>query len=416
MSAEDLGRRLLGEVEEAGLDEILKSVKSLAEPEISSRFGIPPLDSLLGVFEQHAASLAAQRKPPTSPSVERKSKQTQKDSLNTRTPVIELTSLGPGAGKTHLLYLITALAILPEAHGGIEIQGRSSAVIFIDADGRFSVERLVQVMKSHMGQRIQQHNRKTTSNEAGPEVHEVAIDETEQTSIISHALDHVHILQPQSYAALISTLTQLPTYLFDASAHKSFHRPLHSIILDSASAFFHPLKAAEEHASIPQAQYNGPAIASTTIASNTTSEAYAALVRELRSLQRQLHCAVITTTSSLSVSKLDGGNSPFPTLRPLLPPAFTSFATVRLAVTREIVPAFPPAMSVQEALRERAQRQAVVEQGRVRVSVDGWGADGWAREVREGVAGMTDRGAWGMRITKDGVVVGNEERDETEHV
>ncbi|KAK8168204.1 hypothetical protein BKA80DRAFT_57179 [Phyllosticta citrichinensis] len=411
MSAEDLGRRLLGEVEEAGLDKVFSSIKARADSGTSSHFGIPPLDHLLGVFERHATSPAAQRRAPGSPSKDQRSNTSQH--LNTRTPAVELTSLGPGAGKTHLLYLITALAILPEAHSGIDLQGHGGTVVFIDTDGCFSVERFVQVTQCHIERCIKQHNHTTSSDEARPGRQETSISETEQRSLMHHALDHVHILQPQSHAAVLSTLSQLPSYLFDGSAHKSLHRPLQCIILDSASAFFHPLKAAEEQALLLQPPNNATAsraaAAEATATPPTTSEAYASLVRELRSLQHRFQCAVIATTASLSVSKLDAGNAPLPTLRPLLPPAFTSFATLRLAVTREIVPAFPPAMSVQEAQRERAQRQGVVEQGRVRVSVDGWGADAWGRELTEGVLGLRDRGAWDLRIKKDGVVLEEEE-------
>ncbi|KAK7522006.1 hypothetical protein IWZ03DRAFT_107448 [Phyllosticta citriasiana] len=407
MSAEDLGRRLLGEVEEAGLDEVLDSVRALANSgSSSSPFGIPPLDHLLGVFERHGASLAVQRRAPGSPSRDQSLRSSQQ-----KPPAIELTSLGPGAGKTHLLYLITALAILPESHSGIYLRGRNGTVVFIDTDGRFSVERFVQVMRCHIEHRIKQHNHAKSSDEAGRERQEATMSEAEEAAIISHALDHVHILQPQSHAAVLSTLIQLPAYLFDGAAHKSLHRPLQCIILDSASAFFHPLKAAEEQARLLQTHNNAAATQTTTASAITTSEAYASIVRELRSLQHRFQCAIIATTASLSVSKLDAGNAPLPTLRPLLPPAFTSFATLRLAVSREIVPAFPPTMSVQEARRERAQRQGVVEQGRVRMSVDGWGADAWARELREGVLGLKERGAWGLRITKDGVVLGEEEED-----
>ncbi|KAK7542652.1 uncharacterized protein J3D65DRAFT_223465 [Phyllosticta citribraziliensis] len=412
MSAEDLGRRLLGEVEEAGLDEVLSSIKALADSGTSSHFGIPPLDHLLGVFERHATSPAAQRRAPGSPSKNQRSNYSQ--NFNARTPAVELTSLGPGAGKTHLLYLITALAILPEVHSGIDLQGHGGTVVFIDTDGCFSVERFVQVMQCHIERRIKQHNNATSFDEARPGRQEASISETEQRSMICHALDHVHILQPQSHAAVLSTLSQLSAYLFDGSAHKSLLRPLQCIILDSAGAFFHPLKAAEEQALLLQPPNNVTSSQTTAAAAAaatppTTSEAYASLVRELRSLQHRFQCAVIATTASLSVSKLDAGNAPLPTLRPLLPPAFTSFATLRLAVTREIVPAFPPAMSVQEARRERGQRQGVVEQGRVRVSVDGWGADGWGRELTESVLGLRDRAAWDLRITRDGVILEEDE-------
>ncbi|GME45485.1 Cytochrome P450 [Neofusicoccum parvum] len=289
-------------------------------------------------------------------------------------------------GGTQLLYLITAIAVLPRAYDGVDLQGQASAVVVIDTDGRFLASRLAQVARGHISSCIQHH---ATGATGRPDEQQPSITAAHVDSLIAASLAHVHVLQPQSQAALLATLRALPAYLFSPTSHHSAHRPLHSILLDSASAFFWPTRAQEDEsrttnigtAAAPRANHLPGA-------DTTASDAYAALSRELHALQKRFGCAVIATTVSVP-SKTSSHNagphsSSLPTLRPLLPASWTgSFPALRLAVARDAVQPFAPAMSVQEAVRERAQRQEVVQRGKGSVWVDGWGSDAWGARLRD---------------------------------
>ncbi|OJD34113.1 rad51 family dna repair protein [Diplodia corticola] len=428
MAAQVLGRRLLGEVEEARLDEVFNSVRLFTHPEPSeARFGIPPLDRLLRLFEQSHSRYHDPGSPPLD--------QAQRHRPTPTPPLIELTSAGPGAGKTQLLYLITALAILPRAYASIDLQGKASAIVVVDTDGHFSVSRLATVAKGHIArccrrhaQQQQQQRRhhdgiEPDNNDDGdddnrhPLIKPAAVD-----SIIAAALTHVHILQPQSQAALLDALRALPTYLFSRSTtstttyhHSSAHRPLHSILLDSASAFFWPLRAAEDDARLANATTTTTTTTTTTpTPPPTTASSYTALARTLLTLRTQLNCAIVATTVASSSSAPPHSrhhvdpSSYSSNLKPLLPATWpATFApSLRLGVGRAAVRGFAPAMSVAEARRERGLRQGVVERGRCGVWVEGSSATA-DQLVRGYVCSGPIMGAegWVVDVRGDGVVV-----------
>ncbi|KAF2092233.1 hypothetical protein K490DRAFT_61674 [Saccharata proteae CBS 121410] len=399
MSAEGLGRRLLGEVEEATLDEVLRSLQGLNDPEPSSQLGILQIDRLLHLFQNSAIAPAQPQEHPieADSTLPRRLPPAAKASKSgSKAPVVELTSISPGAGKTHLLYLITAIAILPALYSGIELQGKHSAAVVYDTDGRFDVARLAQIMKHYIITCAKQQHQ-----------HLADQDDAHIANLLHSSLTHLHILRPQSQSALLASLATLPAYLFNARAHHSTHRPLHALILDSASAFYWPVKAAEETSRLAQPQdQNGteneeklhPASSSPT-----ASESYATLSRTLRKLQRQLSCTVIVTSTSMPYTHPNTSATLLPTLRPLLPPSWTLFPTLRLAVARAAVPPFAPGMSVEDAGRERRDRQGVVQRGVFGAWVDGWGADLWSGRVREGLRRV--EGGGGFEFVIDGVEV-----------
>jgi hypothetical protein len=115
-------------------------------------------------------------------------------SSSPKLPIIELCSEESGAGKTQFLYLITAIAIIPEVYADIDLGGRNCAVVILDTESRFSIQRLVQVIKSYV-----------LSKDPSLE----NIDD-----LMHKSLQHVHIYQPQSLASLIATLSTLEPYLF----------------------------------------------------------------------------------------------------------------------------------------------------------------------------------------------------------
>jgi hypothetical protein len=109
-------------------------------------------------------------------------------------PVIELCSEESGTGKTQLLYLIIAVAILPETYTDVDLGGRNSAVVILDTEGCFDVQRLAEVMKGYI----------RSQDGSFPDIED----------LVHRSLQHVQIYQPEKLSSLITTLSTLQTYLF----------------------------------------------------------------------------------------------------------------------------------------------------------------------------------------------------------
>ncbi|EAT80718.2 hypothetical protein SNOG_11674 [Parastagonospora nodorum SN15] len=145
-------------------------------------------------------------------------------------PILELVSPPPthhpsGAGKTSLLYLIIAHAILPTTFSSTPLSGQNAAVILFDPLHHFSVPRLAKVIFTIIS---------TTLHSAAKEIEPL---KPAIKTLIATSLLHVHIFRPQSWSATLSTLKSMPDYLFDEERHKSKHRRIHSIVLEDVDAF-----------------------------------------------------------------------------------------------------------------------------------------------------------------------------------
>lgn len=256
-------------------------------------------------------------------------------------PIIELTSTTPGAGKTHLLYHLTAKAILPTNLGG-----RQACAMIIDADGKFSVPRLAQ----QMAHTLKTHAKDTQDKSA---LHETIVT----------SLKHVHIFSPQSMASTVTTIQFLQSYLFNANRHHSFDRAVAFIALDSASAFYWQTKSDAEKASLLHKQAPPPT-------------GYIQLAAALKNASRIFNCPIIFTCWHLGpVKKTPGFGQGTRALRPSLPTPWQGVPTLRLVVQRVPVRKLPVEITVEEALRESEMRQKVVEQGRFECFVNDWGMD-----------------------------------------
>lgn len=288
--------------------------------------------------------------------------------------MIELTSTAPGGGKTHLLYLFTALAILPSRVGGSE-----ACVVIIDTDGAFSVPRLAQQVRDL----FKKHSDVIVDVDAGAD--------------LLIALKHVHIFSPQSLASTTATLDSLPTYLFDKSRHYSFDRPVGFIALDSAAAFYWQAKAEEEDAAL--------------LSATTTSGAhkpqskpapYAQLTTSIKSASVALCCPVIFTAWHLGPVPPTahhhgpGSNS----LRPSVPSPLSQVPTVRLIVQRVPVRKFPAGISIAEAQREAEDRQKAVEEGKFECVVNEWDVDERTLQRLQAVGA-----GFGFSIREEGVIM-----------
>jgi len=323
----------------------------LQDNETPTYFGLPRIDRLLhAVAEARPTSIKPR---PTS-------------------PVVELTSLAPGGGKTHVLYHLTALAVLPISHGG-----KQACAIIIETDDSFSVQRLGQQLSILLNR--SRHTK---------------LSENELNDSIFLCLKHVHVFRPQSLPSTIVTLDSLPTYLFDKTRHHSFDRPVGFIALESASAFYWQHRADEEDAAL---------LATTTPANNAPSKpsGYAQLGAALKAASATFSCPVVFTSWHLgpAPTSTHSGNPEARSLRTSIPAPLSQLPTLRLIVQRVPVRKLPSGISVEEALREASDRQKAVEEGKFEAMVNEWGLD--ERTLQK----LQRQGAgFSFRITDDGVL------------
>ncbi|KAF7589163.1 hypothetical protein BBP40_004692 [Aspergillus hancockii] len=453
--AASFGEKLLGEVHEESLDQLLHDLHCLHENSNNTtkqRLGIKALDNLLEVFMPSAPVHSwihvhhQPRDPTIHPDQDGQEQvyhggipvqsQLEHDTsaylreqipspvrIKSTDPVLEISSTSSSAGKTQALYYLTAVAILPSTFNGVKLNGRESAVVYIDADGRFDAGRLQTVARSIVLKKLGAHceNEEPAGVSATENVSQYSQQDLDALLVTS--LHHVHVFRPQSSAALLSILQSLDTYLFDLPRHFSSSRPLHAIIIDSASAFFWQDKLHDEVARTEDIgrPYEDIERDRREKKSFHLFDMYADLVAELKRLQRRFSCAVVYTTiawsgrpmpSQPSTSRPFGPVSLFdpsdvsvsrtPSFRPSLPGPWGVFPTLRLVVQRDKVKLFPPMMTAAEAQREAAMRQEVVLKGRFVGWVNGWGREDWPRRVVEGLD-ERNGGMFGFYIGKDGV-------------
>lgn len=373
------------------------------------RLGVKELDHLLDVFMPVPAAQHPSRQPQSSslPQAEDDllfsgdeediviGHQARFTPVSRPNPVVEISSSSSAAGKSQLLYYLTAITILPLTYEGARVDGKESAVVFIDADGRFDADRLRTVARGILHRRLRDQ----------PET----IEPAHLEAILLTSLQHVHVLRPQSSSSLLATFHSLDTYLFDLSRHVSSNRRLHAIIIDSASAFFWQDRLRDEVARIEDIGRPLAGIEREREQKQSfyISDLYAELVKELKRLQRRFSCAIIFTTTSLTGKTSSSHHTqsyqtsgPFdlynppapptktPALRPFLPAPWGTFPTLRLVVQRDAVRPFPPNITVHNAERDAANRHEVVKQGKFSGWVNGWGQEEWPSRVVDGIDGL----------------------------
>lgn len=442
--ASDFGKRVLGEVSEESLDELLHDLRSLrplgaaAYNASNCHLGIQELDELLQVFMPSPPAPVSVFHPESPVSHgqdaghgddagERNEVETESRSpadpisalrVDEINPVVEVSSFSSGAGKTQLFYYLTAVAILPAHYDGIQLGGRNAAIVFIDADGRFDADRLHAVAKGIIQRKLDANLRSETA-------------ESRVESLLLSALHHVHVFRPQSSLSLLATLQCLDAYLLDLNRHFSSSRPLHAILLDSASAFFWQDKLRDEVARIEEIGRSSAEIERGREQNRSfqLGVLYAALVEELRRLQRRFGCAIFYTCIAWGAKRTGpsesgtglGSESDFgfyslgagirfqgPSLRPPLPAPWGIFPHLRLIVQRDGARPFPPKTTIQTASRDAPTRYEVVAKGRFTASINGWGSEGWSSKV---VEGLQRRKGFSFHVDRSGVGLSTEQVD-----
>ncbi|KAL4736528.1 hypothetical protein BDV11DRAFT_11463 [Aspergillus similis] len=409
MSA-SFGGKLLQEVHEEGLDEVLLfslSSKLLHDLNVlhrehsgsKARFGVPPIDELLELFGPSSQPLhnlsetkedivvgpdgdtpAAENYEPAHLEVP-----VHPAFLSRPHTVLEISSTCSAAGKSQIIYYLAALAVLPSKFNGKSLNGSNSAVVFIDTDGRFDAERLRTVARGivlgKLGNTVDSDTEKHGAVEA----------------MIFASLEHIHVFQPQSSLALLATLQSLDAYLLDLSRHASSNRALQAIIIDSATAFLWQDKLQDEIARTEDIGRSVAEIERERLQRENfhLADIYADLVASLKQLQSKFDCDVIYTATSFGSKSTENPSMPYGSYNPLdtalqtpsfrspLPSPWGLFPTLRLVLQRKVLRPFPPGVTVQGAERDAPMRQEMVMRGEFLGSVNGWGRDDWPRRRLE---------------------------------
>lgn len=374
------------------LDDLLESIRYPDEPQTPRRpewtSSIAPTPEYSADEEEHdhAEDFSAENQAPDT------------QLTKTKPAIIELTSRQSAAGKTNLLYYLTALATLPH-----EVDGKQSAVVWIDNDGRFSASRLSQVLRHHL---LQKSDTADNTERSG----KITAD-----SIVIQALTHVHVFRPQSSSQVLSILESLPSYLLNQTRHKSSFRPLGLLIIDSATAFYAQDRFDAEMARLDAPLQQAPA-------GKPGTSKTAAIITHLRDVQARFECAVLfTTTTNInsnnnvtilpkqfprersSTSRPPIADRPTPitpttTNTPIVSP-WTNFATLTLQLERVRVPQFAPQMTLEQCLHDAESRLEVVRRGRFVIGVVPKTVESKGKGKTKGMENVV------LMINEDGVIV-----------
>ncbi|KAJ5475697.1 hypothetical protein N7539_007984 [Penicillium diatomitis] len=428
--AASFGERALAEVHEAGLDQLLNELSEFYPASIGKRllFGVPIIDDLLKVFMQRPSNVSTDAETgQMQNTVSAETILTEDDEVLLRcsqddqaifggedliemgsssnsptmsmtttarepVPVVEISSSLSGAGKTQLLYHMVAKAILPRRFLNVDVGGLETAVVWIDTDDRLDVHRLQLVARAIFHDAWKDVK---TENETENLGH---LSDSQVSEVLTLCLQHVHVFRPQSSTALLATLAQLDHYLYDLSRHYSASRRLHTVIIDSATAFLWQDKLRDDIARTDEIGQSRMEIEGRRQLKQSfhLSDLYADIVSELKRLQDLFGCAIVytttvssgrfsTSTSSGPPGLYDRPPTSTPSLRPALPAPWGLFPTLRLVVHRGTVRPFPPAMSAHDARKDASMRQGIVQQGKFSAWVNAWGQEDWPRRVVDGV-------------------------------
>ncbi|ODM14770.1 hypothetical protein SI65_09764 [Aspergillus cristatus] len=364
--AASFGEKLLGEVTEARLDEILHDLRNICPDESSNCLGVKALDDLLEIFMPVPAP--APQHPDENSNLQPEDRQAHQAVRAHPDPVVEISSTSSVAGKSQLLYYLAAIAVLPSTIDNVQIDGRNAAVVFIDTDGRFDADRLLSVVRGILYQKLKQH----------------MVEQLPDTeSILYNSLQHVHVFRPTSSSSLLATLQSLESYLFDTGRHLSANRPLHAIFIDSATAFFWQDKLRDQIARVEEIGRPHSEIEHDRRSKRSfyIGDMYAELVRELKRVRSLFGCAVVYTTTAWvgRAASASASGEDLVAFRCSLPPPWGLFPTLRVVV--------------------RANGQ-----GRFLGCVNGLGREEWPRRVVEELERQS-RGTFVFSADEHGVLV-----------
>ncbi|KAK5456887.1 hypothetical protein LTS15_004667 [Exophiala xenobiotica] len=433
MSAGQYGARLLDEVQEESLEQLLAEIRHTTNPWPKGVLGFPQLDALLEALRYPAQPAAEERERPElqsstaqspapddhdphqadhdgdddSPLRRRHELYQHKHNAKPKPAAIEITSRKSSSGKTTLCYHLAALSSLPKSHGG-----RESMVIYIDTDGRFSATRLFQILVHYLSS----HNH--TNNDILPGTTSTLSQDAAVQATAREAMNHILTFRPQSSSQLLSLLDSLPTFLLDRTRHSSIYRPLGLIILDPTTSFYWQDRFDRDMARL-QSKSPGLGLGLVDSASPLPSRT-ARIIERLKALQARFECAVVfsttapppaSTTSHAPPPQVQGQEQmqmqthitpSAPHQGPGISP-WTAYATLTMTLSRTRAPQFAPQMSMDECVRDAEKRFDAVKNARFVASVElKPGQSSRGKATAEGTGTSAGRGAGGRQQAGDG--------------
>ena len=291
------------------------------------------------------------------------------------------------AATANLLYHLTALATLPRLHGG-----NQSTVVYIDCWNSFSATQLYKVTADCASRRSLDAGTRSASVPAA--------------TVARDALTHVHVLRCTSSRSLLTTISELPAYLLDSSAHKSSDRPLGLLVVHGINHFHWQDRFDAEIARLENVQAGGMPAPSATATLSTQ------VLAELKKLQETFECPIVCTVVPTTPPTVSTGTTTTPSLRndetsPMPVPdnsAITDIyarnALFTLHPTRVRIAQFAPAMTLEECQRDKEKRNGVVKKAPYRLGVSAGGLS----EIKDGPRTGREAMGFSMRITKDGTM------------
>ncbi|KAF3150660.1 hypothetical protein TWF569_004536 [Orbilia oligospora] len=453
-----IGKRLLMEVgkNEETLSNLLSDIQLTAQHHNTSSglLNIPQIDALLRPHLQdhlHNQSIAQahSQHPVGSFDIPSDDVPLSRD----KPAIIEISSNGSGTGKTHLLYYITCVALLPSSWNGINFEGKEGTVVFIDCDGRFDILRLSEVMESYIGSRIslaiQFCESKQTPAAKDPMSEDIpdppissqaedeeikeyltlltAITPSDIVELTVYCLSHLHIYTPTSSSHFLDILSSIPEYLLSSPSYSSHRLPLSSVIIDGISAFYWLERASSASTTTPSMVFSDPTTPQSTSVQdkkNETNQVPQKIIEDdiesKLSLQARYdliisHLLTITTrfnNNTIITNTIIPTNSSHPIshnntqVYPRhLPTCYTyspTFLSARIILSKDVVAPFHADIGLLEAYKEKNMRMEVVRKAGVSAWVEGAG-------VRKGEVGKKNGGWFWFWIGEEGVRVSAED-------
>ncbi|KAK6358601.1 hypothetical protein TWF730_007926 [Orbilia blumenaviensis] len=452
-----LGKRLLMEVgkSEESLSNLLSDIQLTAQHHNASGgpLHIPQIDTLLRPhLQDHLHNLSIVQAQSQHPAGSFDIPLDEIPLPRDKPAIIEISSDGCGTGKTHLLYYTACMALLPPSWNGVNLEGKDTAVIFIDCDSRFDVVRMSEVIQSYIQSRIllavqfceskqpelpQDHTEEgiqnpiTSSQVAGEEISEYlallnSLTAPDVTEFVVHCLSHLHVYTPTSPSHFLEILSSIPEYLISSPSHSSHDTSMSTLIIDDISAFYWLERASSASTAVSATSFSDPT--SQSAPQNgvevkglheeglkeedkeqnlTLQDRYDLITSHLLRIASRFNANIIITNTVVSTSSSHPtqANNNTPAHPRHLPACYTyspKFLSARIILSKDVVAPFHADIRISEAYNERDMRMGVVKKAGISAWVEGAG-------VRKGEGRKKSGGWFWFRIGEDGVTVGAEE-------
>lgn len=189
---------------------------------------------------------------------------------------------------TSFLHKLLSLSVLPVPTGG-----KDGAAVFIDCVGSFQPELLYESLVEH----LKQHEKQNTDEITGDsEPENVQKDESVVQNPSHHELaaqkmmDHIHVVECDSSASLLETLTVLPEHLLRIDTHNSGDRVLSLVCVSGIDSFYWIERDVAEAARLEGAQPHANTSRSEPVSSQ--------ILKELKALQARFQCPLVAYSTS----------------------------------------------------------------------------------------------------------------------